>query len=53
MSRRKTHFSALLAQGLAAFALCMAAPCQAETLEYPGTPLKRSFDGHDITCTGH
>lgn len=45
MSRRKTHFSALLAQGLAAFALCMAAPCQAETLEYPGPPLKRSFDG--------
>ena len=45
MSRSKTHVSALLAQGLAACCLCMAAPCQAETLEFPGSPLKRSFDG--------
>ena len=45
MSRRMTQLSALLAQGLAACALCMAAPCQAETLEFPGSPLKRSFDG--------
>ena len=45
MSRHMTQLSALLAQGLAACALCMAAPCQAETLEFPGSPLKRSFDG--------
>ena len=45
MSRRMTQLSALLAQGLAACALCMATPCQAETLEFPGSPLKRSFDG--------